>query len=73
MNNILFYILIILMLTTIGCFVFGYHNAGYLVGFIFAGFAMSVGLVYSVKNRNYTHKYWHDDYVERRQKTKEKE
>ncbi len=61
------------MLTTIGCFVFGYHNAGYLVGFIFAGFAMSVGLVYSVKNRNYTHKYWHDDYVERRQKTKEKE
>ncbi|WP_253701972.1 hypothetical protein [Bacillus sp. FJAT-27445] len=68
MKNILFYILIFLMLITIGSFVLGYHNVGYIVGFIFAGFAMSVGLVYSVKNRDYTHKYWHEDYVERRQK-----
>ncbi|RDU34667.1 hypothetical protein DRW41_22330 [Neobacillus piezotolerans] len=71
MKNILFYILIILMVATIGCFVLGYQNAGYLVGFIFAAFAMSVGLVFSIKNRNYTHKYWHDDYAERRQKKKE--
>ncbi|RHW42537.1 hypothetical protein D1B31_02755 [Neobacillus notoginsengisoli] len=70
MRNILFYILIALMLTTIISIVLGYHSFGFTVGFIFAGFALAVGVFYSMKNRDYTYKQWYDDYVDRKQRRK---
>ncbi|CEG28312.1 hypothetical protein [Bacillus sp. B-jedd] len=70
MKNILFYILITLMLTTIISIVLGYHNFGFTVGFIFAGFSLAVGVFYSMKNRDYTYKQWYEDYAERKRRHK---
>jgi Kef-type K+ transport system membrane component KefB len=68
LKNFLLYTLIILLITTILCFVFGNWKMGIFIGFIFGGVISSVGLVYSLKGREYVHKNWHNDYVDRSKK-----
>ena len=68
LRNLVLYIMIALLLTTVISIVIGYHNFGFTVGFIFALYALAVGLFYSVKNSGYTHRYWHKDFVSRRRR-----
>jgi hypothetical protein len=53
------------MFTTIISIVLGYHKFGFAVGFIFSGFALSVGVFYSMKSQSHVHKNWHNDYTDR--------
>ncbi|AND38506.1 MULTISPECIES: hypothetical protein [Cytobacillus] len=64
-KNILFYILLVLLLTTVVSIVMGYHTFGFGVGFLFAFLSLSTGYFYSMKNREYMHQNYHADYVDR--------
>jgi hypothetical protein len=64
-KNILFYILLALLLTTVISIVLGYHSFGFTVGFIFAFLSLATGYFYSMKNREYMHQNYHADYVDR--------
>ncbi|OCA88301.1 hypothetical protein A8F94_06460 [Bacillus sp. FJAT-27225] len=60
--------MIALLLTTVVSIVMGYHNFGFTVGYIFALFALASGLFFATKNSDYTHKFWHKDFVNRRRR-----
>jgi hypothetical protein len=68
LKNVLLYSLVILLILTIACFVFGYWKTGMLIGFVFTGIISSAGLIYSLKGQEYVHKSWHSDYVNRAKK-----
>lgn len=68
MKNIILYILLFLMIASIVSIVLGYYQFGFGVGFLFAALAMTVGSFYSMKNREYTHKSWHNDFRDRHKK-----
>ncbi len=69
-KNILFYILLALLIISVVSIVMGYHNFGFGIGFLFAFLSLSTGLFYSMKNREYMHKSYHADYVDRLKKDK---
>jgi hypothetical protein len=65
MKNTLAYLLVALFLITILSIVLGFHKFGFTIGFIAAWLALAVGYFYSMKSRDYTHKSWYNDYIDR--------
>ncbi|HJV16765.1 MAG TPA: hypothetical protein VJ546_05165 [Bacillales bacterium] len=53
MGKVFFYILLTLLILTVAGFVLGFQNFAYIVGFIFAAFALGVGFMHSSKNDRY--------------------
>ncbi|NHM32235.1 hypothetical protein [Neobacillus terrae] len=68
MRNFWFWFLLVLIAATILSFILGFHKAGYALGFLLSSVLVTIGTVYAAKNNSYTHKSYHEDYINRRKR-----